>query len=72
MNSPHPQPLSRRQSALEDREIAFVRVTDTEVMSRLPDVLNRIVTAISHCGSYSTASTPPLPQRRERGPGGEG
>ena len=45
-----------RQSAIEDNEIAFVRVTDGDVMERLADVLESIAAAIRDRGTYSTAS----------------
>ncbi|MCO5202913.1 MAG: endonuclease domain-containing protein [Chloroflexi bacterium] len=60
-----------RQAELESQDLAFVRISVRDVSSDLPAVLARIVEAARERGPFGTA-TPPLPQRRERGQGGEG
>ena len=64
-----------RQVLLEQREIAFVRISTEDVLQRLPWVLDLLRSEVRARGSFSQRNTlmpPPFPQRRERGPGGEG
>jgi very-short-patch-repair endonuclease len=60
-----------RQTELESQDLAFVRVSAEDVVLRMPEVLSAILNAVRERGPYSSP-TPPLPQRRERGQGGEG
>lgn len=60
-----------RQAELESQDLAFIRFSAEEVSSSLPTVLERILHAVRERGLHGKA-TPHLPQRRERGPGGEG
>ncbi len=60
-----------RQAELESLGLAFVRVSAGDVSSDLSAVLARIMDAVRERGLYG-APTPPLPQCRERGQGGEG
>ncbi len=63
-----------RQSLLEENSIAFLRISADDVERELSEVIDRIRTAVSLRGSFSSSARsaiPPHPQRRERGPGGE-
>lgn len=60
-----------RQTELESQDLAFVRVSAEDVVLRMPEVLSAILDAVRQRGLFGTA-TPPRPQRRERGQGGEG